>query len=65
MLNGKKTYVAGAGLILFGIVGFALTTFAPDAAAASGVHVDLQGLATYVLNGLAAIGLRIALPKVQ
>ena len=29
------------------------------------VHVDLQGLATYVLNGLAAIGLRFALPKAQ
>lgn len=63
MFEGKKTYIAGGGLILFGLVGFALTTFAPDVATASGVHVDLQALATYILNGLAAVGLRFALPK--
>jgi hypothetical protein len=65
MFEGKKTYLAGGGLIVMGVIGFALTTFAPDVAATSGVHVDLQGLATYVLNGLAAIGLRFALPKAQ
>ena len=65
MLEGKKTYIAGGGLILFGIIGFALTTFAPDVAAAGGVNVDMQGLIQFVLNGLAAVGLRIALPKAQ
>lgn len=63
MFAGKKTIFAGVGLILFGLTGGALTLLAPDVAAGAGIDIDVQEAIQLALNGIAAIGLRVALPK--
>ena len=64
MFEGKKTYLAAAGLALYGIAGWVLTTFAPDVAAAAGVNVDLGTLVPVLLNAVGLGGLRAAVAKV-
>ena len=64
MLEGKKTYIAAAGLALYAGLGWALTVFAPEAAASAEIHVDLQTTITLVLNAIGLGGLRSAVGKV-
>ena len=62
-LAGKKTYLAAAGLVVYAAVGWALTAFAPEAAASANINVDFQTAITLALNALGLGGLRSAVAK--
>jgi hypothetical protein len=64
MFEGKKTYIAAGGLVLYAALGYAMTAFFPDVAAQAGIHVDLQATIQLVLNALGLGGLRAAVAKV-
>lgn len=63
MLEGKKTYLAAAGLAVYTLAGWALTAFAPDVAAQANVHIDVGSAIPLILNAIGLGGLRAAVAK--
>lgn len=52
LLDGQKTYLAGIGLMLWALAGFALTVAGVDSPAALDANAALQ----HFLEGLAVLG---------
>jgi hypothetical protein len=63
MLNGKKTYIAAALLVVWAGTGWGLTALAPDVATQLGIHVDFGNVIELLLASLGLGGLRAAVAK--